>query len=89
VHQSKLKAVKRQRVELNKREDNAQSKLSMVERHLTSAAVHTRLVPHLNCIRPPSTTAIHIPCIFAAQGPPDIEEGEDSLECRAVLGKQR
>jgi len=88
AHQSELEAVKRQRVELNKREENAQSKLSMVERHLTFAAVRTRLIPHLNRIRPPSTTAIHIPCIFTAQGPPDIEEGEDSLECHTVLGKR-
>ena len=89
AHQSELEAVKRQRVELNKREDNAQSKLSMVERHLTNAAVCTWLTPHLNHLRPPPTNAIHIPCIFAAQGPPDVEEGEDSLECRAVLGKRR
>jgi len=89
AHQSELKAVKRQWVELNKREDNAQTKLSMVEWHLTNAAVHTQLIPHLNRICPPPTNAIHIPCIFAAQGPPDIEEGEDSLECCAVLGKRR
>jgi len=89
AHQSELEAVKRQQVELDKREDSAQSKLSMVERHLTSTAVRTRLVPHLNRLRPPPTNAIHIPHIFAAQGPPDVEEGEDSLECRAVLGKQR
>ena len=60
----------------------------MVECHLTHAAVRTQLTPHLNRIRPPSINAIHIPRIFAAQGPPDIEEGEDSLECRTVLGKQ-
>ena len=89
AHQSELKAVKRQHIELDKREDNAQSKLSMVERHLTYATVHTRLTPHLNRICPPSTNAIHIPCIFTAQGPPDVEEGEDSLKCRAILGKQR
>jgi len=89
AHQSELEAVKRQRVELNKREDSAQGKLNMVERHLTNAAVRTRLVPHLNCIRPPPTNAIHIPRIFTAQGPSDIKEGEDSLECRTVLGKRR
>jgi len=60
----------------------------MVEQHLTYTTIRTRLTPHLNHIRPPSTNAIHIPHIFAAQGPPDVEEGEDSLECRAVLGKQ-
>jgi len=89
AHQSELKAVKRQCIELNKREDDAQGKLSMVERHLTYAAVRTWLVPHLNCIRPPSTNAIHIPRIFAAQGPPDVKEGEDSLKCHAILGKRR
>jgi len=61
----------------------------MVERHLTHATIRTQLVPHLNRIRPPPTNAIHIPRIFAAQGPPNVEEGEDSLECRAVLGKRR
>jgi len=89
AHQSELEAVKRQRVKLDRREESAQSKLNMVERHLTHAAVHIRLTPHLNRIRPPSTNAIHIPCIFAAQGPPNVKEGEDSLECRAVLGKWR
>jgi len=88
VHQSELEAVKRQRVELDRREDSTQSKLSMVERHLTNAAIRTRLVPHLNRLHPPPTNTIHIPCIFAAQGPPDVEEGEDDLKCRAVLGKR-
>jgi len=87
AHQNKLKVVKRQWVELDRRESSAQSKLGMVERHLTYTAVRTRLAPHLNCVRPPSTNAIHIPHIFAAQGLPDIEEGEDSLECHAILGK--
>jgi len=41
AHQSELEAVKRQQVELNRREDSAQSQLSMVERHLTNAAVRT------------------------------------------------
>jgi len=89
AHQSKLDAVKRQQVELDRRESNAQNKLSMVERHLTHAAACTWLIPHLNHIRPPPINAIHIPCIFAAQGPSDVEEGEDSLECHAVLGKRR
>jgi len=89
AHQSKLKAVKCQRIELDRREESAQRSLSMVERHLTYATVRTRLTPHLNCIRPPSTNTIHIPHIFATQGPPDVEEGEDSLECHAVLGKRR
>jgi len=88
AHQSELKAVKCQRVELDRRESNTQSKLSVVEQHLTYAAVRTWLIPHLNRIHPPSTNTIHIPCIFAAQGPPDVEEGEDSLECHAILGKQ-
>ena len=87
AHQSELKAVKHQQVKLDRREENAQSKLSVVERHLTYAAVCTQLIPHLNRIRPPSTNAIHIPRIFATQGPPNVKEGEDSLECRAVLGK--
>jgi len=43
--------------------------------------------PHLNHIHPPSTNTIHIPHIFAAQGPPDVEEGKDSLKCCAVLGQ--
>jgi len=89
AHQSELEAVKCQQVELDRRENNAQSKLSTVECHLTYAAVCTQLTPHLNCICPPSTNAIHIPCIFVAQGLPDVKEGEDSLECHAILGKRR
>jgi len=88
AHQSELKAVKHQQVELDRCESSAQSKLGMVERHLTYAAICTWPTPHLNRIRPPSTNTIHIPHIFAVQGPPDVEEGEDSLECHAVLGKQ-
>jgi len=81
--------VKHQRVELDRKEDSAQTKLSMVEQHLTNAAVRTQLIPHLNRIRPPPTHAIYIPHIFTAQGPLDIEKGKDRLECRAVLGKWR
>jgi len=35
------------------------------------------------------TRDYRVPHIFAAQGPPDVEEGEDSLENRTVLGKRR
>jgi len=58
--------------------------------------VQTRLQQYLLTTRPPSpptfllpTCDYRIPRIFATQGPPDIEEGEDNLECRAVLGKWR
>jgi len=87
AHQSELEVVKCQQVELDRRESNAQSKLNMVEWHLTHATVHTWLTPHLNCIHPASTNTIHIPCIFAAQELPNVEEGKDSLECCTVLGK--
>ena len=64
----------------------------MVECYLTHAAVRTRLAPHLVKTRPPSPPTIfpsphlHIPRIFAGQGPPD-SEGEDT-DTRKVLGKR-
>ena len=87
--------VKRQCLELDKEETNAEAKLLTVEQHLASSAVCTCLQQHLLAICPPSpptflilTQDYWVPCIFAAQGPPDIEEGKDSLEERIVLGKQ-
>ena len=88
--------VKRQRLELDKEETNAEAKLLTVEWHLASSAIHTRLQQHLLATHPPSpptfllpTHDYRVPRIFAAQGPPDMEEGEDNLECCGVLGKRR
>ena len=55
------------------------------ERYLAHAAVRTRLIPHLTLHRPSSPPPRHIPRIFAAQGPSDRCEGEDSLEQRRVV----
>jgi len=87
---------KRQHLELKKKETRAEADLLIVERRLASSAVRTRLQQHLLATRPPSpptfllpTRDYRVPRIFAAQGPPDIEEGEDNYEDRAVLGKRR
>jgi len=91
-----ISSAKRQRLELKKKEGRAESDLLIVERRLASSAVRTRLQQHLLATRPPSpptflipTRDYRVPRIFAAQGPPDVKEGEDSLEDRAVLGKRR
>jgi len=85
---------KRQRLELEKKETQAEANLLTVEWRLASSAVQTCLQQHLLATRPPSpptfllpTHGHRVPQIFAAQGPPNVKEGEDNLECRAVLGK--
>ena len=91
-----IASVKRQRLELDKKEDRAEAKLLTVEWRLASSAIHTRLQQHLLVTHPPSPPMATllpprsqcIPHIFAAQGPPDIEPGEDDLECCTVLGKR-
>jgi len=57
-----------------------------VERYLAHAAVRTRLQPHLVSTRPRTPPSRRIPRIFAAQGPPNIEdeEKENDLESRWV-----
>ena len=92
AYQNELANVKRQRVKLNNAEDRAQTKLLTVECYLTHSAVRTCLQPHLVKTRPslpptifPSLT-LHIPQIFASQGPPDNKE-EDTDTC-TVLGKR-
>jgi len=89
-----ISSAKRQRLEAEKRETQAEANLLIVERCLASSAVHTCLQQYLLATRPPSpptflipTHDYQVPHIFATQGPPDIKEGEDSLECHAVLGK--
>ena len=96
AYHNTLASVKRQRLELDKQEDRAETKILTVERRLASSAVRTRLQQHLLASRPPSPPTIslpplrsRIPRIFAAQGPPDVEPGEDDLERRTVLGKRR
>ena len=91
-----ISSAKRQRLELEKKETQAEADLLVVERRLASSAVHTRLQQHLLATCPPSpptfllpTCDYWVPRIFAAQGPPDVKEGEDSLEDSAVLGKRR
>ena len=90
-----ISSAKRQHLELEKKETKAEADLLTVERRLASSAIRTCLQQHLLATRPPSpptfllpTHNYQVPHIFAAQGPPDVE-GEDNLECRAVLGKRR
>ena len=97
AYHNTLTSVKRQRLELDQQEDRAEAKLLTVERRLASSAIQTRLQQHLLVTRPPSPPTAtclpprsrHIPRIFAAQGPPDVEPGEDDLERRTVLGKRQ
>ena len=97
AYHNTLTSVKRQRLELDKQEYRTKAKLLTVECHLASSTIRTRLQQHLLVTRPPSPPTAtllppcsqHIPCIFAAQGPPDIEPGEDNLERHTVLGKRR
>jgi len=88
AYQIELDRVKRRKVELQNKEDQAQNKLLTVERYLAHAAVCTCLTPHLlkTCpSSPPTTFPIpHIPCIFAGQGPPDDKD----TDTRTVLGKR-
>ena len=89
-----ISSAKRQCLELEKKESWAEADLLIVEQRLASSAVRTRLQQHLLSTRPPSpptfllpTHDYWVPRIFAAQGPPDVEEGGDSLEDCTVLGK--
>ena len=71
----------------------ASRKLLDMERYLATAAVRTRLQPHLLRTCPASPPSSFIPRIFAAQGPTNETgeqvEGEDSLEARQVTGTKR
>ena len=97
AYHNTLTSIKRQRLELDKQEDRAEAKLLTVERCLASSAICTCLQQHLLITRPPSPPTAtllpscgqRIPCIFTAQGPPNVELGEDDLERRTVLGKRR
>ena len=83
AYHNTLTSVKRQRLELDKQEDRAEAKLLTVECRLASSTIRTRLQQHLLVTRPPSPPTAtllpprhqHIPRIFAAQGPPDVEPG--------------
>jgi len=84
--------VKWRKVELANTEDRAQTKLIIVERYLTHAAVRTRLLLHIvkMCpLSPPTifpSPCLHIPHIFAGQGPPD--SSNEDTDTRTVLGKR-
>jgi len=95
AYHNSLTHVKRQHLELDKEENHAEAKLLTVERCLASSAIRTRLQQHLLATCPPSPPTFllppcdyQVPHIFAAQGPPDVEEGEDNIECHVVLGKR-
>ena len=90
-----ISSAKRQRLELEKKEVQAEADLLVVEQCLASSAVRTCLQQHLLATRPPSpptflvpTHDYQVPCIFTTQGPPNVEEGEDNLEHCTVLGKR-
>jgi len=85
---NKLESIKRQRLDLDSQERNANKKKLDCEWYLTHAAVCMRLQNHLLCTCPLSPPSSFLPCIFAAQGLPEDEwsnvEGKDSLKLRAV-----
>ena len=85
---TKKKQIKRQRMELDAQEREADGKMVFVERYLVHGRARSRIQDHLMTTRPPSPPANFVPRIFAAQGPPESEwtpgEGRDSMECRAV-----
>jgi len=90
-----ISSTKRQCLEIERKETQAEADLLIVEQCLASSAVCTHLQQYLLATHPPSPPTFLIPThdywvphIFTTQGPPDVEEGEDSLECRTVLGKQ-
>ena len=72
--------IKRQQTELTRQELKCKEKKLEAERYLAHVATCTRLVPHLIMHRPSSPPPCIIPRIFAAQGPSNRCEGEDSLE---------
>ena len=80
--------IKRQRLELDAKEREADGKQLLCERYLTHARARSRLQNHLLRDRPPSPPSNFVPRIHTAQGPPESEwvseDGRDSLECRAV-----
>jgi len=92
AYQIELENVKWQKVELANAEDCAQDKLLTMERYLTHAVVHTRLLPHLLRMRPPSpptifpSPRIHIPRVFAGQGPPNSDD--EDTDMHTILGKR-
>ena len=74
--------IKRQQTELMRQELKCKEKKLEAEQYLAHAAVRTRLIPHLALHCPSSPPPCLISHIFAAQGPSDRCEGEDSLEQR-------
>jgi hypothetical protein len=74
---TKKKNIKRQRVDLDHQEREADGKLLLVEHYLVHARARTRIQDHLLVDRPPSPPSNFIPRIHAAQGPADEwSEGE-------------
>jgi len=83
---TRRKQIARVKEELEEEEERLVSKTLEVEKYLAHAAVCTHLQPHLVSIRPRTPPSRRIPRIFAAQGPPNIEdeEKENDLESRWV-----
>jgi len=74
IQYDEVMRIKRQRLELDNKEREANKKLLDMEHYLANAAVRMCIQPHLLCTRPASPPLSFIPCIFAAQGPPDDQE---------------
>ena len=96
AYHNTLTSIKRQCLDLDKQKDHVEAKLLTVEQRLTSSTICTHLQQHLLVTRPPSPPMAillppcsqHILCIFAIQGPPDMEPREDDLERCTILGKR-
>ena len=89
VQYNKLKEIKWQCIDLDNQKHNANKQKLDCEQYLSHAAVCMHLQNHLLCTCPLSPPSSFLPCIFAAQGPPEDEwsdiKGEDSLKLHTVL----
>jgi hypothetical protein len=85
---NKKQNIKRQQLELDGQEREAEGKMLLVKQYLVHARARSRLQNHLLHTHPSSPPSSFVPCIHAAQGPPESEwvneDGRDSLKCRAV-----
>jgi len=87
---ARRKQIARAREELEEEEEQIVSKTLEVEKYLAHAAMRTRLQPYLVSIRPRTPPTQRIPHIFAAQGPPNVEDEDkenDLYQCQVRINK--
>ena len=74
IQYDEVMRIKRQHLELDNKEQEANKKLLDMEHYLANAAVCMCIQPHLLRTRPASPPTSFIPYIFTAQGPSDNQE---------------